>query len=297
MSIRHPTRGRRPAVLALALLIAVLLGVNTVAVVQATNGGSPAIVFLARADNPVDALAAGGVAGQLGARLYLTSPTELSTVVADALTADKPDVVVLAGGTAALQPQVEADVKALLPGVQVVRLAGATRLETADLVNKLLAQYPPAFARSATSCDAGQVVTGMDAAGNPVCAPNPPETLPSGRSQYGAYGFDDHGTAAGADYAAVISFPVPLAEDPVAAHFIRPGEAPPAECPGTFTAPAALPGHVCIFEGMGGGYAGVSLWCLGSGCLTDRFGQRISFYDDGTAGDLFSFGRWVVTAP
>jgi hypothetical protein len=289
--------GGRPAVLALALLIVAMLGANTVAVVQATNGASPAIVFLARADNPVDALAAGGVAGQLGARLYLTQRTSLSSVVAAALTADKPDVVILAGGTAALQPQVETDVRVLLPGVTVVRLAGANRLETADLVNKLLAQYPPAFARSGTSCAVGHVVTGMDIAGRPLCAPNPPDALASGRSLYGAYGLDDHSTVASTDYAAVISFPVPLAQPPAGAHFIRVGQSPPAECPGTVATPAAQPGHLCIYEGFGSGYGTVSLYSLGLSGTTDRFGQRIAFYDDGQPGDLYSFGRWAVTAP
>jgi hypothetical protein len=72
-----------------------------------------------------------------------------------------------------------------------------------------------------------------------------PDTMPSGRSAKGVYTISGAtGTPSSTD---AISFPFPLAAAP-AGHFIRSDESPPAECPGTKSAPAASPGHLCIYE-------------------------------------------------
>src|SRR5680860_1813325 len=75
--------------------------------------------FLARSDNPVDALAASSVAGQLGAPVYLTGTAGLDAQARDGLVNTDPQVVVLAGGTSALSDTVEREVRALLPEAQV----------------------------------------------------------------------------------------------------------------------------------------------------------------------------------
>jgi len=96
--------------------------------------------FLARADNPVDALAAGALAGQLGGPVLLTGSTSLDAQAADGLVAANPEVVVLAGGTAALSDTVQTQVAELLPDAEVRRVAGAGRTETARLLGSLPAE-------------------------------------------------------------------------------------------------------------------------------------------------------------
>jgi hypothetical protein len=65
-----------------------------------------------------------------------------------------------------------------------------------------------------------------------------------GASGYGAAGFPEPGTG----YAtAAVSFALPLAIAPTTLNLIKEGEEPPAECPGTAEAPAATPGHLCVF--------------------------------------------------
>jgi hypothetical protein len=44
-----------------------------------------------------------------------------------------------------------------------------------------------------------------------------------------------------------ISFPLAVEPAPVHVHYIKFGATPPAECPGTATAPAAKKGNLCIF--------------------------------------------------
>lgn len=114
--------------------------------------------FLARADNPVDALAASSVAGQLGAPVYLTGSTTLDEQARQGLVDTNPQVVVLAGGSAALSPAVEEQVRALLPDAQVQRFAGKGRTETARLVNELTGQLGvdrPVLAGATVAGDVG----------------------------------------------------------------------------------------------------------------------------------------------
>lgn len=114
--------------------------------------------FVARADNPVDALAASSVAGQLGAPVFLTFPSSLGGQAADGLAAADPQVVVLAGGTVALSEQVEADIGELLPDADIRRMAGIDRTETARLVNELTGQLGvdrPVLAGATVAGDVG----------------------------------------------------------------------------------------------------------------------------------------------
>src|SRR5687768_2503675 len=69
----------------------------------------PRIAFLARADDPVDALAAGAVAGALGSIVLLTDTDALSPAAAQGLADFAPDLVVIAGGTDAVSAEVEAE--------------------------------------------------------------------------------------------------------------------------------------------------------------------------------------------
>ncbi len=93
--------------------------------------------FLARAGNPVDALAASAVAGQLGAPVYLSGTDRLDEEAAQGLVSTAPQVVILAGGTNALSPTVAQQVAELLPDAEVRRIGGAGRTETARLLNEV----------------------------------------------------------------------------------------------------------------------------------------------------------------
>jgi hypothetical protein len=98
----------------------------------------PSIVFIARADNPIDALAAGAVAGQVGGVVLLTAPTELQEDTRQALLDRDPELVVLAGGTAAVSAEVFEAIQSLLPDADVVRKSGASRFVTAAELATLL---------------------------------------------------------------------------------------------------------------------------------------------------------------
>ena len=98
----------------------------------------PSIVFIARADNPIDALAAGAVAGQVGGVVLLTSPTELQEDTRQALVDRDPQLVVVAGGTAAVSANVFATIQSLLPDADVVRKSGLSRFVTAAELATLL---------------------------------------------------------------------------------------------------------------------------------------------------------------
>jgi hypothetical protein len=127
----------------LAVVAAVLAA--TLAITQlpslaqtATDEPLPTVVFIARADNPVDALAAGAVAGTMGAQVLLTRTSQLEDATLAALVALDPDLVVLAGGNAALSPAVEQAIAAIPYPVR--RVSGATRVETAARLSELAAE-------------------------------------------------------------------------------------------------------------------------------------------------------------
>ncbi len=104
---------------------------------SATDPPVPTVVFLARSDNPVDALAASSVAGSLGGSVLLTRQDALTEVTRQALIDLNPDLVVLAGGTGALSQAVEDAVQAIPLATR--RVAGATRFETAVALSALAA--------------------------------------------------------------------------------------------------------------------------------------------------------------
>jgi hypothetical protein len=164
------------AVVALALLLTVLISAVG-ADAQPTTNQLPTIAFVARSDNPVDALAASAVAGQLGGFVALTYPTTLVEPARVALLEADPDLVVLAGGTAALSAEVELAIRTLLPDATVRRAAGtdrnATAGATAALLREMGAGQPlitggsvagDADLRGLLSVDDLQVRNGVDAA-------------------------------------------------------------------------------------------------------------------------------------
>ncbi|MFK5688600.1 cell wall-binding repeat-containing protein [Ornithinimicrobium sp. LYQ92] len=140
-----PTSRRARTALSATLVAALLGGAVATYAATATVDPPPRTAFLARSDVPVDALAAGPIAGRAGAPLFVTSPTSLGEHAREGLIDADPELVILAGGTGALSAAVEAQVAAALPGVTVRRVSGATRSETARRFAELIDEYNPAF--------------------------------------------------------------------------------------------------------------------------------------------------------
>lgn len=97
------------------------------------------IAFLARGDNPVDALAASSVAGMLGGVVILTPTAQLHPAASRSLEAFDPDLVVIAGDEVAVSAATEAAVNAL--GYPTRRAGGDTRYETAELLADLVDEF------------------------------------------------------------------------------------------------------------------------------------------------------------
>jgi hypothetical protein len=132
-------RWRLPAaLLVVALLVGALL--PALANIVPDDRTVPRIAVVARGDNPIDALSSAPIAGATGGIVVLTVPAELTQPAADALKAFAPDVVILAGGTAALSEQVRAQVAAL-GSWEVRRVSGADRYLTAGALATVLADY------------------------------------------------------------------------------------------------------------------------------------------------------------
>lgn len=101
---------------------------------QHAVGSRTASVVLANGWSLPDVGAAASAAAQgiAGAVLY-TGHEGLGEATVEALRALQPDRVLIAGGTAAVPEAVGSAVSAVVPGVVVERLGGATRIETARL--------------------------------------------------------------------------------------------------------------------------------------------------------------------
>jgi hypothetical protein len=124
------------------------------------------------------------------------------------------------------------------------------------------------------------------------------DTLPSGKSEKGAYMMRGTAAAAAARAGADISFAIPLAAAPNG-HFLASGAAATTECPGTAAAPTAAPGHLCIYEGFVDNMSLQSFQdpvTASTGSTTRPYG--VGVVGVSTAGGTFiSSGAWAVTAP
>lgn len=117
----------------------------------------PRVAFLANGLVPADALAAGPVAGRLGAPLFTTPADSLSDDALLGVVDHDPELVVVLGGTVAVAESVIDDLATAtglpvlspeqiadgIPGI--VRVAGADRFATARAVAALVAAFDPAF--------------------------------------------------------------------------------------------------------------------------------------------------------
>ncbi len=114
-----------------------------------------------------------------------------------------------------------------------------------------------------------------------------PGTLPSGKTIRGT--FNIGGTAASGGAVAVddISFGFGFASAPVA-HYVGTAN---ANCPGTYLAPEALPGHLCIYSGDKTNTPG-----LGINLGTKPYGATVYVASSGS-GTFYDIGSWAATSP
>ena len=130
--------GLRRLVLPLTLLIVLALAVPLARATPLPEPDEfPRVAFVARNDVPFDALTVGPVAGALGGIAVLTPPSRLGDAARDALVAFDPDLVVIAGGQAAVSADAQAQIAAA-GDWDVVRKAGPGRDETAAELATLL---------------------------------------------------------------------------------------------------------------------------------------------------------------
>ncbi|TNM69176.1 hypothetical protein FHN55_05195 [Streptomyces sp. NP160] len=107
---------------------------ETAASVATTDFSGASEVVLASGQDFPDALAAGSAGAALGSPLLLTERGALPGPTRAALTALAPTRITLVGGPAVVTPDVQQQLRALLPDTVVVRLSGDDRYATAAAV-------------------------------------------------------------------------------------------------------------------------------------------------------------------
>jgi putative cell wall-binding protein len=98
-----------------------------------TDPGVP-VVYVATGVVFPDGLVAAAAAGQAGGTMLLVKPDAIPPAIAKELTRLKPGRIVIAGGTAAISADVEAELANYAPAV--TRFAGTNRYDTAALISR-----------------------------------------------------------------------------------------------------------------------------------------------------------------
>ena len=163
---------RRTFVATSMVALLAVAGVTAAIAADPAEPPPPRIAFLANGIVPADALAAGPIAGQLGAPIYTTQPDVLPAGTAGALGAYGPELVVVLGGPVAIHDTVVTQVAAATgldavapsptPTAGIVRAAGGDRFETATIVAKLLEAYAPAYLLTDLQAADADLLDGQD---------------------------------------------------------------------------------------------------------------------------------------
>jgi putative cell wall-binding protein len=107
--------------------------IQTAVRISQTGWVSADTVILARADNPADALSSASLSGTMDAPILLTYPNSLDQSVIDEIQRLHASTVYILGGEEAVSKSVADKLSGL--GLNVKRLGGSTRFETASLIN------------------------------------------------------------------------------------------------------------------------------------------------------------------
>ena len=142
-------------------------------------------------------------------------------------------------------------------------------------------------ASSSLANAAGKLVTttgtGRFAAKNMV----PPLNMPPGFTARGSLYIFNNANGAGEYSGQAISYPIRMSEA-LTPHVV---DAPTTECPGTWDAPTAQPGHVCIYRSNTQNISGTG------GFEWNQRGGLGYFIQSAGAGFYFTVGGWAATAP
>ncbi len=153
------------------LVVLLLSAAGLAAVAAGPANPPPRIAFVARGDGTsfADALTVGPVAGQLGAPLFTATPTTLPAESAAALQSYAPELVIVAGGTAAVGDAVMTQIRTAtgLPADKVIRAFGANRYGTAAALSDLLSsidgvEYDPAYLPITDTAADSDLLDGLD---------------------------------------------------------------------------------------------------------------------------------------
>ncbi len=122
------------------------------------------------------------------------------------------------------------------------------------------------------------------------------ETLPSGKTEMGAWAATPFVASASEITIDTISFSIPLATAPTP-HFMKFGETS-AECKGTAEAPTAVAGNLCVYTAIEVNRAEVGIASPGNGSLTPGAGTTgaMVLVESKAAGPAEFWGTWAVTA-
>jgi hypothetical protein len=118
------------------------------------------------------------------------------------------------------------------------------------------------------------------------------ETLPSGKTERGSFGFASTRASGGGKYTpgAGTSYPIPLSFEPTP-NVVQPGGASTPSCPGSATSPAAAPGSLCLYAQRED--APVQAFNEADG---GRLGF-LAFFEAAEGANYEDYGTWAVTAP
>ncbi len=124
-------------------------------------------------------------------------------------------------------------------------------------------------------------------------------TLPPGKTERGQWVLSSSATTAEEErWTGGISFLIPLTQSP-AAHLIETGATLPSGCKGSAEAPIAEPGNLCVFETLS--FNAIKPLLRDGreifGGLEEKAGPdgALIRFESKTAGEMLSYGTWVVT--
>ncbi|HET7509699.1 MAG TPA: hypothetical protein VFJ65_05550 [Solirubrobacterales bacterium] len=129
-----------------------------------------------------------------------------------------------------------------------------------------------------------------------------PGTLGSGQTETGSFYIVGNGGKGGGFIGTAISFPFPLSATP-SAHYMSFGEEPTPACPGSFEAPKAAKGQLCVYETMNYETTGTPFFDVSflelPGTLqgVSPYGAAIAASTPATEGNSGFAGIWAVTGP
>ncbi len=117
----------------------------------------------------------------------------------------------------------------------------------------------------------------------------------SGKTFSGTFATGGTATGVGDFSSDSITFPTKLASDPIP-HVVEFGGPATTECPGSFSIPQALAGHLCIYVGDRSNVENHRIWdpISSNGEDASIYGAAMYAYATG-AGRFYSWGTWAVT--